>query len=252
MNASSQKLVKLEQMGLGPVWHRRGSQAKQHADDNTNGDLPSETFRTVAISNDAIAQMDWNALNDAITHCTRCRLCETRTQAVPGAGTTDATDAAWLFVGEGPGHNEDLQGEPFVGAAGKLLDNMLQAIGLERGKQTFIANTVKCRPVDQAGHDRPPAADEVAACRPYLERQIALIKPAVIVALGKVAASSLLELDADTPLGSLRGTLHQQGSIPVVVTYHPAYLLRKPAEKAKSWADLCLALAKVKSTSNDR
>lgn len=241
MNASSQKLVKLEQMGLGPVWQRRGSQSRQPAADN------NDSMSTDAISNDAIAQMDWDDLNHAIKNCTRCRLCESRTQAVPGIGATDAT---WFFVGEGPGHNEDLQGEPFVGPAGKLLDNMLQAIDLERGKVTFIANTVKCRPVDATGHDRPPAADEVAACRPYLERQIALSKPAVIVALGKVAARSLLGLDADTPLGGMRGTPHQHGGIPVVVTYHPAYLLRKPADKAKSWADLCLAKTSLKSKSD--
>lgn len=240
MNVSSQKLVKLEQMGLGPVWQRRGSQVKQPAAADNNEALSNEALATDAISNDAIAQMDWDALNHAIKQCTRCRLCESRTQAVPGVGATDAT---WLFVGEGPGHNEDLQGEPFVGPAGKLLDNMLQAMDLERGKQSFIANTVKCHPVDATGHDRAPASDEVAACKPYLERQIALIKPTVIVALGKVAATSLLELDADTPLGGLRGTPHQHGSIPVVVTYHPAYLLRKPADKAKSWADLCLAKA---------
>lgn len=248
MNASSQKLVKLEQMGLGPVWQRRGSDAVPPVAENNEAlsivAISGDAISDDAISDDAIAQMDWDALNHAIKQCTRCRLCESRTQAVPGMGATDAT---WLFVGEGPGHNEDLQGEPFVGPAGKLLDNMLQAIDLERGRHTFIANTVKCRAVDAAGHDRAPAADEVTACRPYLERQIELIKPAVIVALGKVAATSLLGLDADTPLGGLRGTPHQHGSIPVVVTYHPAYLLRKPADKAKSWADLCLAKTSFKS-----
>lgn len=227
MNPSSQKLVKLEQMGLGPVWQRRVSSAAP---------LSSETSQ--AVSNDEIAQMDWEALNHAIQHCTRCRLCEGRTHAVAGSG---AADAQYLFVGEGPGRAEDLQGEPFVGPAGKLLDNMLQAIDLQRGKQTFIANVVKCRPVGADGHDRPPSADETAACLPYLQRQIALIKPAIMVALGKVAATNLLDLASDTALGGLRGTPHQHGDTPVVVTYHPAYLLRKPADKAKSWVDLCLA-----------
>ena len=231
MNPSSQKLVKLEQMGLGPVWQRRvGSEAAQPAE-TLSENLP-------AVTDDEIAQMDWDALNLAINNCTRCGLCKTRTHAVPGSG---ATDAKYLFVGEGPGHAEDLQGEPFVGPAGKLLDNMLLAIDLQRDKQTFIANVVKCRPVGADGNDRPPSAEEAAACLPYLQRQIALIKPAIIVALGKVAATNLLDLAPDTALGGLRGTPHQHGDTPVVVTYHPAYLLRKPADKAKSWADLCLA-----------
>lgn len=245
MNTSSQKLVKLEQMGLGPVWQRRDSKPALAV-----ADTSKDTVISDAVTDEAIAQMDSEALNHAIKHCTRCHLCESRTQAVPGIAATVTHQATYLFVGEGPGHNEDLQGEPFVGPAGKLLDNMLQAIELERGKQSAILNTVKCRPVDATGHDRPPTADEIAACRPYLERQIALIKPAVIFALGKVAATSLLELDTDTALGSLRGTPHHYGDIPVIVTYHPAYLLRKPADKAKSWADLCLARATLKSSSD--
>lgn len=235
MNPSSQKLVKLEQMGLGPVWQRRvGSEAVQPAEDI------AETLsqKLPAVTGDEIAQMDWDALNLAINNCTRCSLCTNRTHAVPGSG---ATDAQFLFVGEGPGHAEDLQGEPFVGPAGKLLDNMLLAIDLQRDRQTFITNVVKCRPVDADGHDRPPSTDEAVACLPYLQRQIALIKPAIIVALGKVAATNLLDLAPNTALGGLRGTPHQHGDTPVVVTYHPAYLLRKPADKAKSWADLCLA-----------
>jgi DNA polymerase len=240
MSASSQKLVKLEQMGLGPVWQRRVlSEAAQPAE--------SATETATAVSADDIAQMDWDALNHAITHCTRCRLCEGRTHAVPGSG---AANAQYLFVGEGPGHAEDLQGEPFVGPAGKLLDNMLLAIDLQRGKQTFIANVVKCRPVGADGHDRPPSADEAAACLPYLQRQIALIKPEVIVALGKVAATALMELAPDTALGGLRGSPHQYQQTPVIVTYHPAYLLRKPADKAKSWADLCLAMTTAERVSD--
>jgi uracil-DNA glycosylase family 4 len=144
--------------------------------------------------------------------------------------------ADWLFVGEGPGADEDVQGEPFVGQAGKLLDNMLMAIKLKRGKNVYIANVVKCRPPD----NRNPAADEIAQCLPYLERQIALIQPKLIVALGKTAANALLGKDAT--IGSLRGTLHDYHGIPLIVTYHPAYLLRSPTEKAKAWQDLCFAL----------
>jgi DNA polymerase len=146
-----------------------------------------------------------------------------------------------LFVGEGPGRSEDLEGEPFVGPAGKLLDNMLKAMQLARGVDTYIANIVKCRPVDADGSDRPPVQNEVAACRPFLERQIDLIKPTVIVVLGKTAATSLLGLNEETSLASLRGEPHSYQGIPVVVTYHPAYLLLKPEDKAKSWRDLRLA-----------
>jgi DNA polymerase len=167
-----------------------------------------------------------------------CGLCRGRTLAVPGIGDRNAS---WLFVGDGPGRSEDLEGEPFVGPAGKLLDNMLKALKLARGVDTYIANIVKCRPVDADGRDRPPVQNEVATCRPFLERQINLIKPTVIVALGKTAAISLLGLNEETSLASLRGVSHSYQGIPVVVTYHPAYLLSKPEDKAKSWRDLCLA-----------
>ena len=250
MNPSSQKLVKLEQMGLGPVWQRRVSgEVMLAAAASSVPAVPTSALSAVsaavtAVSAEEIALMDWDALNHAIADCTRCHLCSTRTHAVPGSG---ATNTKYLFVGEGPGYEEDLQGEPFVGPAGKLLDNMLQAIDLQRSQQTFIANVVKCRPVGADAHDRAPSAEEVAACLPYLQRQIALLKPEIIVALGKVAATSLLNLAPDTALGGLRGTPHQHGTTPVVVTYHPSYLLRKPADKAKSWADLCLAKSLAKS-----
>jgi DNA polymerase len=145
--------------------------------------------------------------------------------------------AAWLFVGEGPGADEDEQGEPFVGQAGKLLDNMLAAIKLKRGKNVYIANVVKCRPPN----NRIPEADEIAQCLPYLQNQIALIQPKIIVALGKTAACALLGRDAT--LGSLRGKVYEYQGIPLIITYHPAYLLRSPAEKAKAWQDLCFAVA---------
>ncbi len=186
----------------------------------------------------AISVMDWDPLEASIRSCTRCGLCAGRTLAVPGVGDRSAR---WLFIGEGPGRNEDQQGEPFVGPAGKLLDNMMRALGLARGTNTYIANIVKCRPVGPDGRDRPPTPDEVAACLPYLQRQIALIRPDVIVALGKTAAVSLLGLGDDVSLASLRGKARDYAGIPLVITYHPAYLLRKPVDKAKTWRDLCAA-----------
>jgi DNA polymerase len=183
--------------------------------------------------------MDWSELEAAVAGCVKCRLCESRTKTVFGVGDTRAK---WMFIGEGPGRNEDLQGLPFVGPAGKLLDNMLLAMGLSRNDNAFIANVVKCRPTGEDGRDRPPAPDEAMACMPYLQRQIELIQPAVLVALGKTAAVYLLGLPPDSPVGKLRGQVFHYGDLPLVVTYHPAYLLRKLTEKSKSWADLCLAL----------
>ena len=179
-----------------------------------------------------IADMDWPALRDAVRECRRCDLCKQRKQAVFGVGNEAAP---WLFVGEGPGADEDEHGEPFVGQAGKLLDNMLAAIGLRRGREAYIANVVKCRPPG----NRTPTPQEAQACAPYLDRQIALIKPRLIVALGKTAATRLLGSEAS--LASQRGRLHSLRGIPVVVTYHPAYLLRSLPEKAKAWEDLLLA-----------
>lgn len=175
----------------------------------------------------------WSELKQQVRDCERCGLRAGCTQTVFGVGDEKAD---WLFVGEGPGADEDAQGEPFVGQAGKLLDNMLAAIRLARGKQVYIANIVKCRPPN----NRNPTAGEIAQCLPYLARQIELIQPKLIVALGKVAATNLL--GGDVPLASLRGTLHDYHGIPLVVTYHPAYLLRSPSEKAKAWQDLCFAL----------
>jgi DNA polymerase len=180
-----------------------------------------------------IAGLDWPQLKATVRDCTACKLRAGCTQTVFGTGDERAE---WLFVGEGPGADEDAQGEPFVGQAGKLLDNMLLAIGLRRGKNTYIANIVKCRPPN----NRTPEPDEIATCLPYLKRQIELIKPRLIVALGKTAATALL--GRETSLGSLRGTLHDFNGIPLVVTYHPAYLLRSPTEKAKAWEDLRFAV----------
>lgn len=175
---------------------------------------------------------DWPTLEASIRACQACGLCRQRRQAVPGVGDRQAD---WLFIGEGPGAEEDAQGEPFVGAAGKLLDNMLLAIGLKRGENVYIGNAVKCRPPN----NRPPDPAELATCRPYLERQIELLQPKLIVLLGRTAVQSLLA--SEEALGTLRGRVHRYREIPVVVTYHPTYLLRTLQDKAKAWEDLCLA-----------
>jgi DNA polymerase len=176
--------------------------------------------------------LDWPQLRDTVASCTLCPLHESRTQTVFGVGDTDAD---WLIIGEAPGAEEDRRGEPFVGRAGKLLDEMLRAVGLSR-ERVFIANILKCRPPN----NRDPKPDEAAACRHYLERQIELIQPKIILAVGRIAAQQLLHSDA--PVGQLRGRLHHLNGVPLVVTYHPAYLLRSPNQKRKAWDDLCLAM----------
>ena len=176
---------------------------------------------------------DWTELQASVTGCTRCPLHKSRTQTVFGVGNRHAD---WMIIGEAPGAEEDRRGEPFVGRAGKLLDEMLRAVGLDRGT-VFITNILKCRPPG----NRDPAADEAAACRDYLERQIEMIKPRLVLAVGRIAAQQLLH--TDSPLGRLRGRAHSltSGQVPLVVTYHPAYLLRSPSQKRKVWEDLCLA-----------
>lgn len=196
-----------------------------------------------------IAAMDWPALQATVATCERCPLYKTRRRTVFGTGDQRAR---WFLVGEGPGRSEDQQGEPFVGPAGKLLDNMLHAIDLKRGENNYIANIVKCRPTDPGGNDRAPTAEEAAACRPYLDRQIALLQPANILALGKVAAISLLGCDAKTSVAQLRGIVHRHGNAALFVTYHPAYLLRKPLDKARSWQDLCMARQTATDTPSPR
>jgi uracil-DNA glycosylase len=179
-----------------------------------------------------IAALDWSGFAEDVAACTACPLCRTRNKPVPGVG---ATDAQWLFVGEAPGADEDAKGEPFVGQAGRLLDSMLAALGLARGKRVYIANVLKCRPPN----NRTPEPREVEACLPYLDRQIELIRPPLIVALGKSAAAALLGTDAT--IASLRGRIHRYRNVPLIVTYHPAYLLRNLPDKAKAWEDLLLA-----------
>jgi uracil-DNA glycosylase len=181
----------------------------------------------------AVAAMDWEALTSAVRTCTRCDLHSTRTQSVFGVGNRKAT---WMVIGEAPGMDEDRQGEPFVGKAGQLLNSMLRAMGLAR-EEVFIANILKSRPPA----NRDPRPDEVRACIPYLFRQIELVNPTLLLCVGRIAAQTLLE--TDTPIGKLRGRLHRVGSgRPMIVTYHPAYLLRSPGEKRKAWADLVLAM----------
>lgn len=184
-----------------------------------------------------IDTMDWPALQAAVVGCEACGLCRGRKNTVFGAGDVGSD---WMIVGEAPGEHEDLQGEPFVGLAGQLLDNMLRAVGRSRtgaGAQgAYIANVLKCRPPA----NRNPQPAEVAQCEPYLARQVALVQPKIILAMGRFAVQSLLK--TDEPIGRLRGRVHRYEGVPVIVTYHPAYLLRTPADKAKAWADLCLAL----------
>lgn len=190
-----------------------------------------------------IDTMDWPQLRAAVAGCQACGLCQSRTNTVFGVGDT-ASD--WMVVGEAPGQNEDLQGEPFVGAAGQLLDNMLRAVGRSRdgeGAQgAYIANVLKCRPPA----NRNPQPAEVAQCEPFLARQVALVKPKVIVAMGRFAVQSLLQ--TTEPIGRLRGRVHCYQDVPVIVTYHPAYLLRTPTDKGKAWADLCLAMETLENT----
>jgi len=237
----------LGELGLTPLWlHRsrlevtsRSAPQLPHANTDRPADTePAPQHKPGAAtgagpSGRSVQQMDWAQLRQAVAQCTSCVLHERRKQAVLGVGDERAD---WLIVGEGPGAEEDARGEPFVGQAGKLLDNMLAAIGLARGTNVYIANVVKCRPPG----NRTPMPAEAEACAAYLDRQIDLIEPRLIVALGKVAAHRLL--GRETTLGSLRKTVHQYRGIPLVVTYHPAYLLRNLTDKAKAWEDLRFAV----------
>ena len=219
-------------MGLGPIYTLR-SVAEM-------AQVEAATTPPVADRSAFIARLDWNELRDQVASCRACSLCETRKQTVFGIGNAHAD---WMLIGEAPGAEEDMRGEPFVGQAGRLLDNMLASIGMSREGETprsvYIANVLKCRPPG----NRNPLPEEVAKCEPFLLRQIELVSPALIVVMGRFAAQSLLGTDAS--IASLRGKPHRISvagrQIPVVVTYHPAYLLRNLIDKEKSWADLCLA-----------
>ncbi len=185
------------------------------------------------VEGDDVSRLDWEALEARVRGCTACELHRTRTQVVFGVGNRNAD---WMIVGEAPGAEEDRRGEPFVGRAGQLLDAMLHAIGLQR-QEVYIANVLKCRPPN----NRDPRPEEVEQCEPYLKRQVALVAPRLILAVGRIAAQNLLKTNA--PLSRLRGRVHSYGETetPLVVTYHPAYLLRSPREKRKAWEDLKLA-----------
>jgi len=229
----------LRELGLAPSWRLRRSpsgQAGTRGDGAaaalaSTADLPMPAAEAQA-RRERIATLDYDRLVADIAACTACALCKTRRKTVPGVGDVAAQ---WMFIGEAPGADEDAQGEPFVGAAGQLLDNMLMALGLERASNVYIANVLKCRPPG----NRAPEPLEAQACGPYLDRQIDLVAPRLIVALGKSAACRLLEVDAS--VASLRNRVHRYRGIPMIVTYHPAYLLRTPADKAKAWEDLLFA-----------
>lgn len=220
--AESRRIAYLDALGID-VWRARGS--------GESNDCAAAADTSDSSADIEAASLDWPKLRKTVAACTRCVLHRSRTQTVFGVGSETAD---WMVVGEAPGAEEDRRGEPFVGRAGKLLDEMLRAVGLDRGT-VFIANILKCRPPG----NRDPKAEEAESCRGYLDRQIALVQPKLILAVGRIAAQQLLGVDA--PLGRLRGRPHRLAEIPVVVTYHPAYLLRSPNQKRKAWEDLCLA-----------
>ncbi|MBS1157970.1 MAG: Phage polymerase-related protein [Proteobacteria bacterium] len=244
----------LVEMGISPIWVWREQPGPTASDECLppvtaveveKAALPSRPpapaaqpeFSPRSVSNTpaqvmAVGCLDWPELTRQVAVCRACGLGEQRRQAVFGVGDQHPD---WLFIGEGPGAEEDAQGVPFVGQAGKLLDNMLAALDIARGNKVYIANAVKCRPPG----NRTPEAAEMAACRPYLERQIALLKPKIIVLLGKAAVHAVLH--DDKTLASMRGKRFEYAGIPVVVTYHPAYLLRNLPDKAKAWEDLLFA-----------
>lgn len=251
----------LAEMGIKPRWRLRdaGTAAVDadavEATSTVSSDLPAEAAAVTLASSaplDAtpaplvsptatapgsvvrVEGLDWEGLERAVSECRACRLCERRKQAVLGIGDRHAE---WMFVGEGPGAEEDERGEPFVGQAGRLLDAMLDSVGMQRSENVYIANAVKCRPPG----NRTPEAEEMATCRPYLVRQIELVQPKLLVAMGRPAAQTLLQAD-DIRISASRKRVFHYGEIPVVVTYHPAYLLRNLPDKAKAWEDLCFAL----------
>jgi DNA polymerase len=214
----------LNEMGLAPVWKLRSAQQAPEPE--------------AEINSASIASMDWPQLKAKVAGCTDCKLRAGCSQTVFGVGDEKAD---WMLVGEAPGSEEDRLGEPFVGQAGKLLDNMLAAIALSRGENVYIANVIKCRPPE----NRNPEPDEVAKCAPHLLRQIELVKPKLILAMGRFAAQTLLNSGAT--IASLRGKVHSYAGVPLVVTYHPAYLLRTLPDKAKAWADLLFAVKTIEN-----
>jgi uracil-DNA glycosylase family 4 len=240
---SERQIAMLDEMGirLWPAPHRGETGTPPESPRRAGGGAGVAARDVAPLESRArvpgIADMDWPQLREAVAACRACKLCEGRTNTVFGVGNERAQ---WMIVGEAPGEQEDRKGEPFVGKAGQLLDNMLRALSLTRGEadaahQVFIANTLKCRPPG----NRNPEPEELAQCEPFLVRQIELVKPKIILAMGRFAVQSLLK--SGEPIGRLRGRIHQYQGVPLVVTYHPAYLLRNPQDKARSWEDLCLA-----------
>ncbi len=258
----------LVEMGLGPRWRLRSAtppgasgpplataQSKRLAEESADSQAaPSAGAANPACTDEAFASpggeersaavlsMDWPALKSAVSTCQACNLCKTRTNTVFGVGDEQAE---WMIVGEAPGAEEDARGEPFVGQAGRLLDNMLAALDLSRTKNVYIANVLKCRPPG----NRNPEPTEVARCGPHLVRQIGLVRPKLIIAMGRFAAQTLLASDAS--ISSMRGRCHAYHGIPLIVTYHPAYLLRSLQDKAKAWEDLVFARRTMKSLTAD-
>ena len=250
MPLDDRRLALLREMGV-PFWQ---PSAASQASPQTPEPAPAAA---AAVPVADVSTLDWPALRQAVADCRACGLCATRRQTVFGVGHPRAH---WMVVGEAPGEQEDLRGEPFVGPAGRLLDRMLSALGLTRAeahpegatdpapglgpdlgaevnaRQVYIANTLKCRPPG----NRNPDPAELARCEPYLVRQIELVQPRVILAMGRFAVQALLR--TDEPIGRLRGRVHRYQGVPLIVTYHPAYLLRNPLDKAKAWDDLCLAM----------
>ena len=237
---SAHRAAIMKELGL-KRWRLRG-EARPATIAVEAADTPAATELPLDPRAAQILRMDWPQLKESVAGCVACPLHKGRNKTVFGVGDEHAS---WLFIGEGPGAEEDLKGEPFVGQAGKLLDNMLAAIHLKRGKDVYIANIVKCRPPG----NRAPEPLEAAQCEPYLQRQIELIKPKLIVALGKVAAVNLLRREAS--IASLRGKVHDYRGIPLIITYHPAYLLRNLPGKAEAWVDLCFAVNTMRGLKNE-
>ena len=242
---SSRRELFLEEIGLTPLWRLKAREAGAQRGEEQDfavsdaavpaGVAKPATSRPATAADDRagrIARMDWPELKATVAACTACGLRKTCTQTVYGVGDEQAD---WLLVGEAPGAEEDARGEPFVGQAGKLLDGMLAGIDLKRGENVYIANVLKCRPPG----NRNPEHAEVAQCSPFLTRQVELIRPKLILAMGRFACQTLLDTDAS--IASLRGRLHRYQGVPLIVTYHPAYLLRSLPDKAKAWEDLCFA-----------
>lgn len=240
----------LDALGID-AWQLRGEGPADSADEDAVEAEPEPAIDSrplaasapVAEAGDAgaiaIAEQSFEQLRQTVAACEQCSLHASRTQTVFGVGNPEAD---WMIIGEAPGAEEDRRGEPFVGRAGKLLDEILRSVGLDRST-AFIANILKCRPPQ----NRDPSQDEAASCRAYLDRQIALVEPRIILAVGRIAAQQLLA--TDMPVGRMRGRVYTTGprQIPTVVTYHPAYLLRSPSQKGKVWQDLCLARQSLQS-----